>query len=668
MEIKSDFDVASVKSTLEMVAELTALRVSMGHFRSVYDLKSPSLHPLTCKRIEMWCSRLMLTDPLPLTPEIKGWFDVHFTGPGGTLVARAMTILADKATTINTENVVSVLSMMNQTSIVEVDFIGGQVPQYVMSREGSSNQAVKVVAGIPTYGKGAAEMFKDVGARSVQQFDVDVVLYASAAAVAGKFDNNCDWKVSPIIPPDFRVEGFVGGCLDTKLVALSAKMLKCKSAGVNEIVNSIVRNSTAVKANLAKFEKGVLGMDTKTVQRPIMIGKTKLADAGLDLLVSYFEALSSAQGSKKSFLSNFDIGWAPMNDAVKWSPAISYYTASPYYRDPDGDILSKKDIEGNFQFMISYWGAANNKMREILENRGTVLAYDLKVPPKPTRKVTQEMFDEFSVRTWKIANLFSTPIIPGDIFVSDIANTAMWKNKGGLDYQGHEFVSGVLQGFIVNSTKKCCENLPLSRFVRGTLPSSDHLRKYEHAYPFVIFNTCQPGSREVIYHTHPKIVERHKSDLADLLADYKVDFSSRVYLVTNVVEFTVACQSIFRKVITELVFQFRRLVIDPRVILAPPCNRNWWVCSADFPRLYMPKKMRFLENTAPDEHCAVFAGIMANSKIRDDDDFDFREDAGEPVEPDDGAFDDELGAVDELHLSDEEGYYDTGDPLANLKL
>jgi hypothetical protein len=207
--------------------------------------------------------------------------------------------------------------------------------------------------------------------------------------------------------------------------------------------------------------------------------------------------------------------------------------------------------------------------------------------------------------------------------VSDIYIENIWKVRESIEYDGHHFVSGVLEGVIRQGDFISCPKLPPVRLVKGFIPEREQLQFYAKCFPFVVARTCRPIAREIIYIKMPsKDIRKYATNSIDRLSDsYGVNFSKRFVLIEDAVQFEQVMTRFMTLTCREINFQFRRLVVDPRTIYNSPLNRDWWLASKDLPCIYAPKKLRYGAADVSEKFSSVFGALVLNEASVDDEFF-----------------------------------------------
>jgi len=538
----------------------------------------------------------------------------------GLMAISAIAQISDAKASVSTENVIPLLCMANQTSRMSVDFIGGGVPQFVATPAQGKKEdqiVVKIVSGVPAYGNKVCAAMLTLGMKTCLVSMPIAVNAASIVAVAHKFSLDKSCAGHPFVPPKVHVPGVKDGRLTTAFSNVVMKRFTHTPSSVYQLIADTAKNSNKLVNWLSTYPPGSLGIPKGQVMAVPRLNGRDFKDLGIPNLKSYYELNFNQLGKAKDYLKNTDIGYPGLNAPLKWRLPVEVVTGSP---DAEGFKRTLRCV---------YYGAGGNRARAMLERRLIVDAYDLKVSPAPTKKVSQADMERLKIFTWRVKDIFTHQTTDHEMFISDVY-IPNWKVVGSEDPNGHLFVSGVIRGVIQNGSLVTCAKLPPVRLVKGFLPSAEEIDIYKSSYPFYACRVCRPLTTEVIYLRVDDVGDhRNRADLERKVAimeqNLKLSPGDRFKLITDresyerfVVKCYVCCCE-------EINFQQRRMASDPRDLYASTHNRPWGLASQDLPCLYIPKGMRGVGVNAIDKESNLFGMAVMGEEFSTDDFSDLME-------------------------------------------
>jgi len=662
MEFQHTNDQYSGLNLAEKVRLYNENGVTLEHCKWWFDFKRPQMQAVTLKFFRQQCSKLEGATPLEPSPKIKGILQATFNFTG----AAAINIVADSKTAVTTENVISISLMASQMNKFQVDFAGGSTPTYTfygaeITQPDPKIQAsypflgeLKVMGGVPFYTTQTCEVFKQIGVKSMDAVNPMVANFSSIVASTFNFNVAKDAVPRQFIPSKISLPNVDRQMLTSGLADFVMKSFKHNPCGAYVAAADICKMSAKL-VPVIKAKKP-MGVDKKiTSQSPVIGGRT-FAELSIDVLKKFWREGYSQLAKAKDLIKNSDTGFSSINCPLKWKMPLEFVTG-----DPD-------NVEFEPTLRISYWGAGGNRARRLFNRRGIVSAYDLKASPVVTKKITQDDFIKYKIFPWVVKDIFQQTNFAGaDVFVSDIF-IDNWAIDQSPDPNGHRFVSGILRGQIVNGENVSCKRMPPIRLVKGFLPTIEEMRLYDGAYPFWGFRVCRPLTTEVIYlKPHDNAVLDTISENFELMvANYGEEFRNRCQLIGDHTEFSMWVKKCWVGVCSELNFQQRRLILDPRDMVASPLNRKWGLTANDLPCLFVPKHMRGGAINALDVNSSFFGAVVLNQVWDDEDAEDLvaaYQATGEDGEfgdgNDQGGDENEFAAVDvndELFNLDEDAY------------
>lgn len=592
--------------------------ITLEIYKWKFDEQFKFMTRATIETTRQLCAKLSASSSVEPTAAQKIVLEKTF----GHMATHAMAQISDAKASVSTENIVPLLCMANQTGKLNVEFVGGCVPVLnIVTTDQVTPQkvCVKIISGVPSYGDKVSASMLSLGMKTCLVATSIAVNAASMIAVSHKFSLDKSCAGHPFIPPNVYVPGSKDGRLTTGFSNVVMKRFQHTPASVYQLIADTAKNSHKLETWLNTYPKGALGVPKTDVLAVPRLNGRDFKDLSIPILKSYYEKGYNQLGKAKDYLKNTDVGYSGLNAPLKWRIPIEVVTGSP---DQQG---FKKSLT------CVYYGAGGNRARAMMENRMLIDAYDLKVSPAPTKKVSGDDMKRLKIYTWKVKDIFTHQETKHNIFVSDVYIPS-WKVEGSEDQNGHKFVSGIIKGVIQNGDLVTCKKLPPARLVKGFLPSVEEIPVYDGCYPFWMWRVCRPLTTEIIYLRVDNVGDvndiRVVSDRIDI---FKKNFGwfpgTRCELINNKLEFELFITRCYAFCCEELNFQQRRMASDPREVYASSHNRNWGLRSQDLPCLFVPRGMRGVGVNAVDKEANMFGIAVMKEQMVNDDYNDFMEQA-----------------------------------------
>jgi len=617
MEISENIN-ETVRLDLKKRTDLyVANNITIENFRWHYNTRRDAMTPLTIRTFKQLCPKLETVDPKEPTEDQKRVLLETFSLQAATAISQ----IHDGKAAVSTENIISLSLMSNQMRRFDVGFFGGDVPTYkfckIAGRDDFEEKGddeikekkqdflgqIRVVSGVPVFGAAICTQFKDMGFKTITPVTAASVNTGVIVAVTMKFntENNC--IPHPFIPTKLGVPGCERQMLQTSFASLAMENFKHKPASVYQIVADMAKKADVLDRIFKAYGPGELGVPVSRVQATPVIGGMGLTDNPRSLLISWHTAGLQQMGKARQLVKDCDTGFKAMNAPMKWKFPL--------------DIVH--DMFTEVSPVIALYGAAGGRARRLFENKGRIVAYDLKESPVPTKKVSEYDFEKYKIDRWVVRDIFQHDSFEEDAFVSDIFIDT-WKRKN-IDADGHKFVSGVLRGHIINDSVITCKKLPAVRAIKGFIPNVDQVKLYDGTYPFAAFRVCRPITKEVIYVSVGTEDLNVKLQLAvqSIVEQNPVTLENRVFWITNATDFEDFLKLTTVCICEELNFQQRKMALDPRIVIASPHNRKWGLDPEELPCLFVPKHMRMGAVNSIDMNSSLFGKIVEHEQWTDND-------------------------------------------------
>jgi hypothetical protein len=615
MEIKVDVDAKKLYSLPELVRMFLSVSLEIEHFKFYYEEAKKLLSPRTIREVHVICPKLEGAGIKEPNDEqmavLKSTFSLQ--------AIRAIAEVSDKKATVTTETALPHILMASQVDRCEVEFSGGQVPTYLIREKDSKEFAKKinVIAGVPSYNSKVCETFVHLGFKTSLPAHSKVVNLASTLAVTHHFGLDRACLPVQFVPAGHLVAGTTKGALTTALATFCQDVFTHLPCSAAVTVADVSKQSDTILKLLDRddIKHKVLGLPMDTVLAQPRLGGREFKDLTMDQLSKYSKEILGQFSRSRNLVKDFDTGYSAMNAPLKWRLPLEAVTGNP---DSPGFARN---------FTCCYYGAAGSRARRVVERRAKVSAYDLKTSPAPTKKITVDDFSRLQIYQWKIKDVFSQLKTTEDIFLSDIY-MPMWKVDQSPDPGGHHFVSGVIRGVLVNGETDVAPIASRYRLVKGFVPSTLEVPKYDSCYPFFAFRVSRPLTHEIIYLKTNGDDERISKNLEAMAMEIP-SLSSRSMYVATRQHFELFLKSFLVSVCEEASYQVRRPTGDPRIITSSPNNRDWGLASKDMPCLFVPKGMRVSALNAIEVNSSCFGTVVMGETLGDDLTAEFHTEASE---------------------------------------
>jgi len=294
-------------------------------------------------------------------------------------------------------------------------------------------------------------------------------------------------------------------------------------------------------------------------------------------------------------LKNFDTGFSALNAPLKWSPVLGYIHRDTPYIQVDRSLKSNDSFNRNTQMV--YYGAAGGRMDAMIRSyHWNFEGRDIKEFQGTSKKVDESELKRLKVPRWNYADITAYQRGEEGLMISDVFMPA-WRGKSGNAIMS-KFIAGLMMGKVVsgNDSRSLGSTDNFVVAAKMMTPDQCNLVEFDGAYPFVVAFTCRPTTSEIIlikdfaeaangFNWHEKTLEILAKNFND------VSMSSRFLIIKSRKEFEQVLKIKISSQISELFMHLDRITTDWTRPQISKRNRKWFLAAPQMPNLYRSAKV-----------------------------------------------------------------------------